>query len=95
MPFSGGRCALALLVLLSASFARAADSARTPEQLIEELSAAAKKGDADGFLADLTNDSQGRIAEALKSQASLRSAQEDFFHALDERFGKCDSRPND
>ncbi len=62
------------------------DSARSPEQLIQDLAAAAKSGDTDAFLSHLTDESRKAVDEWLKNQANLRQAQENLLKALDERF---------
>lgn len=80
---------LSLLLLTPSTPVR--DSARTPEQLIQELAAAAKSGDTDAFLSHLTDESRRAVDEWLKNQLNLRQAQEDFLKALDERFPE--SRP--
>jgi hypothetical protein len=90
---------VALLVLICQSAVRAAEPPKTPEQLIDDLSSAAKGGDVDGFLANVVSGARSRMVEAIKVQVSLRAAQEAFFRATDEKFGKGPSflisRPND
>jgi len=80
--------AAVLLLLVLASPAHASGPAQTPEQLIQQMDAAAKEGDANGFVSYLTTDAQKTVQESVASQASLRAAQESFQAALDERFGK-------
>jgi len=89
------RCHLAAVfvaVLLLTSFSPAGESAITPEQLVQELAKAAKNGDADAFLSHLTTESRKAVGESLEDLASFRRSQENFQHALSERFGEV--RPN-
>jgi hypothetical protein len=82
------RCTTAVLLLAMSALAHAGGPAKTPEQLIQELSAAAKEGDTVGFLSYLTANARGAVEESVASQSALRIAEESFQEALDERFGK-------
>lgn len=82
------RCSTILLLLVLASPAHASGPAGTPEQLVQQMNAAAKAGDANGFLSYLTTDARKAVQDSVASQASLRVAQESFQKALDDRFGK-------
>jgi hypothetical protein len=83
------RClAVLFLSTVSASLACAGAPATTPEQLIQEMSAAAKAGDTNGFLSYLTDAARNAVNVSIASQASLRAAEESFQKALEDKFGK-------
>jgi hypothetical protein len=75
------------LFLLISTLHGGAEQANTPEQLIQDMAAAAKRGNADDFLSHLTVESHRKVIEWLANQAALRRAQEHCQRALDERFG--------
>jgi hypothetical protein len=77
-----------LLSILPASAAFAGPPATTPEQLIQEMSAAAKAGDTSGFLSYLTEAARNAVHESISSQVSLRIAEESFQKAMEDKFGK-------
>ncbi len=74
--------------LLGATFVHAATPAKTPEDLIGSLIAAARQGATDDFLANLTARSRKAVSESFARQAAVEEAQEVFRQAMDERFGK-------
>jgi hypothetical protein len=76
----------ALAISLLIYPACAADTVSTPEQLIQNLTAAAKARNTERFLSYLTSDSHKAIDEWLKVEENLERARENFQKALDERF---------
>lgn len=66
----------------------AGGAAETPEQLVESLMQAARKGDVPGFLSGLTAESGKAMTESYATQASLHKALQAFQGALDKQFGK-------
>lgn len=77
-----------LLSILPTSAAFAGPPATTPEQLIQEMSAAAKAGDTSGFLSYLTEAARNAVHESISSQVALRIAEESFQKAMEDKFGK-------
>lgn len=84
----GGSSAATVLLLALMSPTYAGGPATTPEQLIQEMAAAARDRNADAFLSYLTTEAGRAVQESVASQASLRTAQESFQKALEDRFGK-------
>ena len=62
--------------------------ARTPDELIKNLTLAANKGDADSFLSAMTDKSRKALEESFANRVALQEAQDHFQQTLNERFGK-------
>ncbi len=77
-----------LISLAPASATPPNSPAKTPEQLIGNLLAAAHSGDVDGFLALLTASSRDALTLSMVNQTSVRHAYETFLQALNSRFGE-------
>lgn len=73
-----------LCALASASIAQ---SARSPEQLMSNLIAAAQAGNVSAFLSGLDPEARRALIASEKGQVALDSAGAAFQRALDERFG--------
>jgi len=80
--------ALLLMRIAPLSAASANAPAKTPEQLIGNLLAAAHSGDTDGFLSLLAANSRDALTQSIANQAPARHAYETFLQALDSRFGQ-------
>lgn len=79
------------LVLLAFQPFRSSEG-HTPEQLVKELSAAARAGDTERFRSYLTKDSRKAVDDWLANQAALRQSQENFRRAMEERFPESASK---
>lgn len=94
------RCGVfVVLLLLPITAVLAAGSARTPEQLIQNLLTAAQQGDVNSFLSGLSTDTRKAITQSYANRAALAQAQAAFQAALDEKFGApaktIDTPPDD
>jgi hypothetical protein len=88
-----------LLLWVASSLAHAMVPAKTPDELIRNLVAAAQQGNSNDFLAGLTANSRKAVIDSIANQAVLREAQHSFQQALEERLGKggevLDAAPDD
>jgi hypothetical protein len=75
------------MLVLGATPALALEPARTPEQLIANLVAAAQAGDGDAVLSNLTVESRRAVIASFVDRAALRAGLTQFRSALDQRFG--------
>ena len=76
-----------MAVVLLANILAFGWQAQTPEQLIQNLLEAARKGDVETFLTGLTAESRKAATDSFANEAALRQARDEFKKALDERFG--------
>lgn len=83
-----GRLVAVTSILLAAAMAQASAPAKTPEDLVRNLTAAAQQGNSDEVMSYLTASSRKALTDSFASQAAMRSAQQEFQQALDEKFGK-------
>jgi hypothetical protein len=77
-----------LLALILASQAAAQGGARTPEQLIAELLAAAKRNDADAVLSLIAPQARSALEASAPGRYSMFAIDRPFNQALDARFGR-------
>jgi hypothetical protein len=82
------RCAAVTAICLAAAVAQASAPAKTPEELIRNLVAAAQQGNSDEVMASLTSSSRKALSDAFAHESAMRAAQQTFQQALDEKFGK-------
>src|SRR5713101_6583681 len=86
------RCAgVAALILIATPHIHAAATSQDADQLLQHLINAAKTGNTNDFLSDLTASSREAIIAAAASQAALDAAHAEFRAALEKRFGKSTS----
>lgn len=76
------------VIFLLLGFNSCTHRAKTPDELIKNLTSAANKGDADSFLSAMTDKSRKALEESFANRVALQEAQDHFQEALNERFGK-------
>jgi hypothetical protein len=79
---------LTLVSIAPLSAAAATTEAKTPDQLVANLIAAAHSGDVDGYLSLLTAGAREAMTQSVANQASLERAHQAFMEALNSRFGE-------
>ena len=80
--------ALGAIFLSESTTMYAATPARTPDQLVKNLTEAAETGEVKDYLANLSAGSAQAIKESIANRAALFQTQQKLQQALDDRFGK-------